>query len=315
MTALLLALLSAAPDPALIAGKPQGLFVGHGDTVLSLAFSPDGKTLATGSFDKTVKLWDVAARKPLASFPVKGAVSALAFSPDGKLLAAGDLAYGITVLNAQPKGEALELVKSWVHPDGVASLAFSPNGKELLAGGATATGELYALDTNRTRGQVRARSASWAKDGKSFVTTTLGEKVALWESTSAKAKVEVAVTSGERLVASDDLKTILVYGGKEKDVRVLDDKLKTVGTLPGAGGKGVSSVSLSHDGKLAAVAADDRQLRLYVASAAPGKFELLDELPLEHVGFAALSPDAKTVAVADGSLVKVFAVKAKEVKP
>src|SRR5271156_1780720 len=70
--------------------KLRNTLKGHTDLVISVAYSPDSKTLASGSQDKTIKLWDVATGKELAT--LKGnmeSVKSVAYSPDGKTLASG----------------------------------------------------------------------------------------------------------------------------------------------------------------------------------------------------------------------------------
>jgi WD40 repeat protein len=78
-------------------GRQQGTLNGHRQEVQSVAFTPDGGTLATASLDGTVKLWDVKARKELLTLTATGQgreARCVAFSPDGKKLAAG---MGMTV--------------------------------------------------------------------------------------------------------------------------------------------------------------------------------------------------------------------------
>jgi WD40 repeat protein len=102
--------------------------------VSSVAFSPDGGTLASGSWDSTIILWDLATGQPIGG-PLEGhssLVSSVAFSPDGGTLASGswddtiilwDLATG------QPIGGPLE-----GHSSLVSSVAFSPDGETLASG-------------------------------------------------------------------------------------------------------------------------------------------------------------------------------------
>src|SRR5262245_347112 len=85
-----LTLLGALPTQAVAQPKQKAALKGHTGFVTAVAFSPGGKTLASGSLDKTIKLWDVATGREKAV--LKGHISevmSVAFSPDGKLLASG----------------------------------------------------------------------------------------------------------------------------------------------------------------------------------------------------------------------------------
>jgi RNA polymerase sigma factor (sigma-70 family) len=70
-------------------GKEIRRFAGHTDTVTSLAFSPDGKRLASGSKDRSAALWDVVTGKQLFKFEAQHPVESVAFSPDGRTLVIG----------------------------------------------------------------------------------------------------------------------------------------------------------------------------------------------------------------------------------
>ena len=131
----------------------RGYMWAHSDSVRSVAFSPDGKTLATGSADRTVILWDVASRKPLGE-PLKAhsdAVWSVAFSPDRKTLATGSRDTTVIlwdVASRKPLGEPLK-----AHSALVSSLAFSPDGKTLATGSGDWTVILWDVASRKPLGE------------------------------------------------------------------------------------------------------------------------------------------------------------------
>ncbi|RYP29509.1 hypothetical protein DL767_006699 [Monosporascus sp. MG133] len=105
-------------------------FEGHGGSVYSVAFSPDGSRLASGSYDRTVKVWDAATGACLSTLEGHGGeVNSVAFSPNGSRLASGSYDGTVKVWDAATGAYLLILAG---HGDSVYSVAFSPDGNYLI---------------------------------------------------------------------------------------------------------------------------------------------------------------------------------------
>jgi hypothetical protein len=175
-------------DPALTTADKKPVKAAHLSLVESLAYSPDGKFLASGSYGE-VTLWDAQTgtpRQKLTGFAAS--VVALAFSPDGKLLATGGGApteEGEIKLFEVPGGKLVKDIKNG-HSDTVFGVAFSPDGKMLATGGADKFVKVFEVPGGKFLKAFEGHThhvldVGWKGDGKLLASASADNSVKVWD--------------------------------------------------------------------------------------------------------------------------------------
>jgi WD40 repeat protein len=180
------------------AEKGQEVFSlkGHTQAVPSVAFSPDGKQIVTGSRDLTAKVWDAEKGQEVRSLHVGGnGVTSVAFSPDGKHLLTGSLEGTVSVWDAENGQKILVLA---AHTEPVWCVAFSPDGKRLLTGSYDQTAKVWDAETGRLvlsfKGHTdEIRTVAFSPDGQRIVTGSKDQTAKMWD---AQKGQEVLSLSG-----------------------------------------------------------------------------------------------------------------------
>jgi WD40 repeat protein/uncharacterized caspase-like protein len=160
----------------------------HEDSIAALAFSPDGKIIASGSADKTIKLWDAESGAELRTLTGHtDKITTLAFRYDGKILASSGDDKTIKVWETE-SGKELRSIAA--HTDGVTSIAFSPNGKQ-LAGGSYLVATLWDAESGQPLHEFKGHTnmvtaVAFSPDGKQLATGGFDNLVKLWDAESGK---------------------------------------------------------------------------------------------------------------------------------
>jgi WD40 repeat protein/uncharacterized caspase-like protein len=252
--------------------KPElVLQTGHSLKAEGLAFSPDGRYLATGSVDKTIKIWDAATGRELRTLAGHtGEVKTVAFSPDGRQLASGGNDGRIILWDIASGGELTELS---AHAKAVAAIAFSRDGRWLASGGADFAVKLWDVAAKRESQNFSGHygwvlSVAFNPDGSALVSGSADSTVRVWD-LSSKSKPDHQVLQGHtgwvRSVAfSPDGRTI-ASTGDDSTVRLWrSPKWKSSKSPVALSGRG-RAVSFAASGAQLLAATDDRTIKRFDA--------------------------------------------------
>ena len=291
-------------------GQEVSLLTGHG-AVFSVAFSPDGKLLASGNRDGSLQLWDVATREHQATFTGHpDPITSVAFSPDGKTLGSSD---GTLQLWDVATGESWDVdTKGKVGKVGrfPTSVVFGPDGKTLIT--TSSYGGLFKLWTESIGARKAtlfwelqdARSVAFSPDGKTLASGSQDGKVQLWDVTTGKHKATFTghFTGITSVAFSPDGKT-LASGSDDFTVRLWDVTTGKHKATLGPQSSSVTHVAFSPDGKTLASASRDGTVRLLEADTGKHKATLTGH-PFGPELIAAFSPDGETLTTigSDGTV-------------
>ncbi|MEH1850560.1 MAG: serine/threonine-protein kinase [Nostoc sp.] len=281
----------------------------HENSVLSVAISPDGKTIASSGDNSTIKLWNLATGKQISS--LNGhfqQVNVVVISPDGKILVSASDDNTIKIWNLTTRKQIRTLMG---HSDSVHALAISADSETLVTGSDDNTIKIWDLATGE---QIRTlaghtfwvRSVAISPDSVILASGSFDKTIKIWNLTKGYPirTLEGNFQTITTVAISPDGKT-LASGSRDRTIKLWDLHTgREIRTLAGHSNT-VTSVAFSADGKILASGSRDRTIKLW--NPATGEEILTLAGHTNTVTSVTFSPDGKTlVSGSEDNTIKIW---------
>ncbi len=278
---------------------------GHDSLVMSVSFSPDGKYIASGSWDHTIRIWELSSGKCIQTLAGhKDKIWSVSFSPGGKYLASGSLDKTVKIWDINSGN----CVSTLTVNDEVASVCFSPDGRYLVSGSDRGYIDLWYfgeegrgimgrfVKTFNNEHSEPVLSLSFSPDGKLLASGSMDKTIKIWEFSSGKCIQTLAGHKDEIWsVSFSPGGKYLASGSKDGTVKIWEvNTWQCIRTFEGNTGM-MYSVDFSPDGKY--LISGSQNNTIYIWEINKGKYvRTLDAGGYNNVLSVQFSPDGEYIA-------------------
>ncbi len=283
---------------------------GHGRGVNSVAFSPDGSQIVSGSTDGTLKIWDVEPGCEIRTLP--GAdhwITCVAFSPDGTMVASGSWYGAIQIWDV---AGGYEIRSTVGHLEAVNSITFSPDGRQIVSASHDNTVKVWDVASgNEAHSLVGHKdsvsSVAYGPDGMHIISGSSDSTVKIWDAETGDEISSISNNDSPVFSVTFSPDGTHAVSAGWMSLAIWDVVAESgIRTLQGDGDR-VTSVRYSPDGKLLVAGDDDSTLSIW--DAASGQRIRRLQGHEEGITSIAISPDGTLIATGSWDMtIKLWAV-------